>query len=147
MHNIAVDCVVIFEQPGAGERRSNVTLFQANFQAFGNSFGTKCANIRNLFSYFIFQQMESELERFHKQNTSLELNITELRLKLKATDKEMHSQRQRVNNINVTDRHCSLSLSFSFLCFCFTSLLFMAVLILYLRSVYFDLYRPSFCLR
>ena len=45
--------------------------------------------------------MESELERFHKQNTSLELNITELRLKLKATDKEMHSQRQRVNNVIV----------------------------------------------
>ena len=43
--------------------------------------------------------MESELERFHKQNTSLELNITELRLKLKATDKEMHSQRQRVNDV------------------------------------------------
>ena len=40
--------------------------------------------------------MESELERFHKQNTSLELNITELRLKLKATDKEMHLERQRV---------------------------------------------------
>ena len=41
--------------------------------------------------------MESELERFHKQNTSLELNITELRLKLKATDKEMHQERQRVS--------------------------------------------------
>ena len=36
------------------------------------------------------------MERFHKQNTSLELNITELRLKLKATDKEMHLERQRV---------------------------------------------------
>ena len=44
--------------------------------------------------------MESELERFHKQNTSLELNITELRLKLKATDKEMHLERQRVNYID-----------------------------------------------
>lgn len=43
--------------------------------------------------------MESELERFHKQNTSLELNITELRLKLKATDKEMHQERQKVENI------------------------------------------------
>ena len=41
-------------------------------------------------------QMESELERFHKQNTQLELNITELRQKLKATDKEMHQERQRV---------------------------------------------------
>ena len=42
-------------------------------------------------------QMESELERFHKQNTELELNITELRQKLKATEKEMHQERQRVS--------------------------------------------------
>ena len=42
------------------------------------------------------QEMESELERFHKQNTQLELNITELRQKLKATDKELHHERQRV---------------------------------------------------
>lgn len=43
--------------------------------------------------------MESELERFHKQNTQLELNITELRQKLKATDKEMHMERQKVRDI------------------------------------------------
>ena len=43
--------------------------------------------------------MESELERFNKQNTQLELNITELRQKLKATDKEMHQERQRVGSI------------------------------------------------
>jgi peptidoglycan hydrolase CwlO-like protein len=43
------------------------------------------------------QEMESELERFHKQNTQLELNITELRQKLKATDKEMHQERQKVS--------------------------------------------------
>merc|ERR1712154_702744 len=43
--------------------------------------------------------MESELERFHKQNTQLELNITELRQKLKATDKEMHQERQRVRDV------------------------------------------------
>ena len=43
-------------------------------------------------------QMESELERFNKQNTQLELNITELRQKLKATDKEMHQERQRVSH-------------------------------------------------
>ena len=42
--------------------------------------------------------MESELERFHKRNTSLELNIDVLRQKLKATDKEMHMERQKVNN-------------------------------------------------
>jgi len=43
--------------------------------------------------------MESELERFHKQNTQLELNITELRQKLKATDKEMHVERQKVRDV------------------------------------------------
>ena len=43
------------------------------------------------------QEMESELERFHKQNTQLELNITELRQKLKATDKELQHERQRVS--------------------------------------------------
>ena len=42
--------------------------------------------------------MESELERFHKQNTQLELNITELRQKLKATEKEMKLERQKVKN-------------------------------------------------
>lgn len=41
--------------------------------------------------------MESELERFHKQNTNLELNIEELKLKLKATEKEMYLERQKVN--------------------------------------------------
>lgn len=40
--------------------------------------------------------MESELERFHKQNTNLELNIEELKLKLKATEKEMYQERQKV---------------------------------------------------
>lgn len=40
--------------------------------------------------------MESELERFHKQNTGLELNIAELRLKLKATEKELYQERQMV---------------------------------------------------
>ena len=48
--------------------------------------------------------MESELERFHKQNTQLELNITELRQKLKATDKEMHQERQRVRDIEAVVR-------------------------------------------
>ena len=41
--------------------------------------------------------MESELERFHKQNTGLELNIAELRLKLKATEKELYGERQTVS--------------------------------------------------
>merc|ERR1712179_164311 len=50
------------------------------------------------------QEMESELERFHKQNTQLELNITELRQKLKATDKEMHQERQRVRDVEAIVR-------------------------------------------
>ena len=47
--------------------------------------------------------MESELERFHKRNTSLELNIDVLRQKLKATDKEMHMERQKVLCIKYID--------------------------------------------
>ncbi|XP_065409720.1 cilia- and flagella-associated protein 57 isoform X5 [Chrysemys picta bellii] len=41
------------------------------------------------------KKMEGELERFHKQNMQLELNITELRQKLKATDREMHKEQQK----------------------------------------------------
>lgn len=41
-------------------------------------------------------QMEAELEHFHKQNTQLELNITELWQKLRATDQEMRRERQKV---------------------------------------------------
>lgn len=98
-------------------------------------------NVVNLFYLSLVQQMESELERFHKQNTSLELNITELRLKLKATDKEMHSQRQRVNK--VTDYHCNSSIGFSSLSFFFflSFLFFMAVLTFHQGSFYFDVYR------
>lgn len=40
--------------------------------------------------------MEAELERFHKQNTQLELNISELFQKLKATDQEMRKEQQKV---------------------------------------------------
>lgn len=40
--------------------------------------------------------MESELERFHKQNTQLELNITELWQKLRSTDQEMRKEIQKV---------------------------------------------------
>ena len=42
--------------------------------------------------------MENELERFHKQNSQLELNIEELRQKLKSTEKEMHKEQQKVEN-------------------------------------------------
>ena len=52
--------------------------------------------------------MESELERFHKQNTNLELNIEELKLKLKATEKEMYQERQKVI---ITLRVCSSHLN------------------------------------
>ena len=47
--------------------------------------------------------MEGELERFHKQNTQLELNIAELRLKLKATDREMHKEMQKVSLAGVKE--------------------------------------------
>ena len=53
--------------------------------------------------------MESELERFHKRNTSLELNIDVLRQKLKATDKEMHMERQKVYNYNDCDNSKMMS--------------------------------------
>ncbi|KAF6344214.1 cilia and flagella associated protein 57 [Rhinolophus ferrumequinum] len=41
------------------------------------------------------QEMETELERFHKQNTQLELNITELWQKLRATNQEMRKEIQK----------------------------------------------------
>ncbi|NXT80414.1 CFA57 protein, partial [Zapornia atra] len=40
-------------------------------------------------------EMEGELERFHKENTQLKLNITQLQQKLKAADREMHRERQK----------------------------------------------------
>lgn len=48
--------------------------------------------------------MEAELERFHKQNTQLELNITELWQKLRATDQEMHKERQKVRGFSESGR-------------------------------------------
>ena len=48
--------------------------------------------------------MESELERFHKQNTQLELNITELRQKLKATETEMRGERTRMRDVEASVR-------------------------------------------
>ncbi|XP_032349913.1 cilia- and flagella-associated protein 57 isoform X3 [Camelus ferus] len=45
------------------------------------------------------QEMEAELERFHKQNTQLELNITELWQKLRATDQEMRRERQKERDL------------------------------------------------
>lgn len=40
--------------------------------------------------------MEAELERFHKNNTQLELNINEIKQKWKATEKELQKERQAV---------------------------------------------------
>ncbi|NXC40825.1 CFA57 protein, partial [Penelope pileata] len=40
-------------------------------------------------------EMEKELEQFHKENTELKLNITQLQQKLKANDREMHRERQK----------------------------------------------------
>ncbi|XP_030679044.1 cilia- and flagella-associated protein 57 [Nomascus leucogenys] len=44
-------------------------------------------------------QMEAELENFRKQNTQLELNITELWQKLRATDQEMLRERQKERDL------------------------------------------------
>lgn len=43
--------------------------------------------------------MEAELERFHKNNTQLELNINEIKQKWKATEKELQKERQAVRSI------------------------------------------------
>jgi len=43
-------------------------------------------------------EMESELERFHKSNTALELSLTELRQKLRASDIELEEERLRVRD-------------------------------------------------
>ena len=43
--------------------------------------------------------MESELERFHKQNNSLQLTIDELKQRVKAGEKELASERQRVHDL------------------------------------------------
>lgn len=64
--------------------------------------------------------MESELERFNKQNTQLELSIKELTQKLKATDKEMHQERQKVKVNEHEEIHTArvlLLLSINFMVF------------------------------
>merc|ERR1712137_1436947 len=43
-------------------------------------------------------EMESELERFHKSNTQLELALTESRQKLRAVDLELEQERLRVRD-------------------------------------------------
>ena len=63
-------------------------------------------------------QMESELDRFDKLNTQLELNITELRQKLKATDKEMHQERQRVGATGAIVSLYTLELNCCVECWC-----------------------------
>uniref|UniRef100_A0A8C9J8Z9 Cilia- and flagella-associated protein 57 n=1 Tax=Panthera tigris altaica TaxID=74533 RepID=A0A8C9J8Z9_PANTA len=49
-------------------------------------------------------QFPAELERFHKQNTQLELNIMELWQKLRATDQEMHRERQKERDLEALVR-------------------------------------------
>lgn len=51
-------------------------------------------DVSNLKSLSLLLQMESELERFQKQNMQLELNISELKLRQKALDQELHTERQ-----------------------------------------------------
>ena len=48
--------------------------------------------------------MESELERFHKQNNQLGLNIDELKQKLKSTEKELKSERQATRDVEAQVR-------------------------------------------
>ncbi|NXX79282.1 CFA57 protein, partial [Urocolius indicus] len=44
-------------------------------------------------------EMKGKLERFHKENTQLKLNITQQQQKLKATDCEMHRERKKKQNM------------------------------------------------
>ncbi|VEL08080.1 unnamed protein product [Protopolystoma xenopodis] len=48
--------------------------------------------------------MEAELERFHKQNTQLELSITELKQKQKATEHELLAERQATRDVEALVR-------------------------------------------
>ncbi|XP_029425353.1 cilia- and flagella-associated protein 57 isoform X1 [Nannospalax galili] len=50
------------------------------------------------------REMEAELERFHKQNTQLELNITELLQKLRATDQELRKEQQKERDLEALVR-------------------------------------------
>ncbi|XP_065124868.1 cilia- and flagella-associated protein 57 [Paramisgurnus dabryanus] len=45
------------------------------------------------------QEMEGELDEFHKKNTQQELKIAELNLKLKTKDKEMRKEMQKVQDM------------------------------------------------
>jgi len=69
-----------------------------------------CDKIRNILMFSTFQ-MESELERYHKQNMQLELNINELRQKLKSAETEILRERQKVRCF------CSSSSSYPVLVF------------------------------
>uniref|UniRef100_A0A8D1WZJ7 EML-like second beta-propeller domain-containing protein n=1 Tax=Sus scrofa TaxID=9823 RepID=A0A8D1WZJ7_PIG len=54
--------------------------------------------------------MEAELGRFHKQNTQLELNITELWQKLRATDQEMRRERQKERDLEALVKRFKMDL-------------------------------------
>jgi len=58
---------------------------------------------------FAVLQMENELERYHKQNTQLELNIDELRQKLKSAEKETLKERQKVWFLLTVAQNCYLT--------------------------------------
>ena len=51
-------------------------------------------------------KMESELERFNKQNVQLELNNKEKESRLEATQKELKEERSRVNNCVLEENLC-----------------------------------------
>ena len=51
-------------------------------------------------------KMESELERFNKQNVQLELNNKEKESRLEATQKELKEERSRVNTCVLKENLC-----------------------------------------
>uniref|UniRef100_A0A2K6FMU8 Cilia and flagella associated protein 57 n=1 Tax=Propithecus coquereli TaxID=379532 RepID=A0A2K6FMU8_PROCO len=60
--------------------------------------------VRKVLLWRTLPHMETELECFHKQNTQLELNITELWQKLRATDQEMRREQQKERDLEALVR-------------------------------------------
>lgn len=64
--------------------------------------------MQTLLAYFC--QMDAELENLQRLNTSLELQLAELRGKLKATGKELVSERERNQEARALFRHIRFDL-------------------------------------
>lgn len=52
----------------------------------------------------ILFQMECELERFHKQNASLDMTIIEMKQKQKSAEQELQASRQATRNVEAVVR-------------------------------------------